>query len=28
VLSIVAAALHWFINEAPVKRTTPAQVEA
>lgn len=28
VLSIVAAALHWFINEAPVNRPTPAQIEA
>ncbi|WP_445003096.1 MFS transporter [Halomonas mongoliensis] len=27
-LSVVAAALHWFINEAPVERTAPQEVKA
>ena len=27
-LSVVAAALHWFISEAPVERTAPQEVKA
>ncbi|EWG99959.1 MFS transporter [Halomonas sp. BC04] len=27
-LSVVAALLHWFISEAPVKRPTPTEVQA
>lgn len=27
-LSVIAALLHWFISEAPVKRATPQEAQA